>query len=201
MIAVCDNKEPGAPHDNAALILESAEPFNSTTVRLRVILPSASSNVSKSADNDALLQAPHKLTLQLLYAKAEAHFTETERQKLHWEAIQVIGSELRVVATNVYEVDVSGLEPSTEYFTKVIDSSSNETSNTVVVRTYPPGIDASFSGCFHGNHTYEIGQVFYDGCEFKCTCRENGIRECEVKINSQATQREKRIISQVVRAN
>lgn len=37
----------------------------------------------------------------------------------------------------------------------------------------------SFDGCIHGNKTYQIGQIFFDGCAYRCTCQSGGIRECE----------------------
>ncbi|KAI1288397.1 putative epidermal cell surface receptor [Halotydeus destructor] len=39
-------------------------------------------------------------------------------------------------------------------------------------------INATFNGCYDGSKTYQIGEVFFDGCAYKCTCHEGGIREC-----------------------
>lgn len=39
--------------------------------------------------------------------------------------------------------------------------------------------DVLVSGCFHGNKTYETGEIFFLGCEYKCICREGGLTECE----------------------
>ncbi|RWS13599.1 epidermal cell surface receptor-like protein [Dinothrombium tinctorium] len=164
-IAVCDVRE-GARKDNPSIILDSAEPFNSSSAILRVILPKE--NVSNETQ------------LELNYAKVDSEMTvENEKLKLNW-IIKIINKDtIKSAANNGHEIRVDDLSPATEYFIKVVNLKDNSSSNTVVVRTYPKGIDSSFNGCFHGNKTYEVGEQFFDGCEYKCICREGGLRECE----------------------
>ena len=106
---------------------------------------------------------------------------EDENSKLEWIRKDVDGGSMRQIGPRSFEFEVSSLAPATEYLIKITSrrGADNLTSNTLLVRTFPPGIDSSFSGCFHGNKTYEVGQIFFDGCAYKCTCREGGIRECE----------------------
>lgn len=175
-IAICDKtkKEVDSNRENSSqLVLDSVEPLNSTTARLRVILPL---NGTKATD------------LELHFAKVDASqaITDANRLKPNWQVIRVTSGHVRPLSapSNAFEMDVHTLDPSTEYFMKMFTSSrvnggENITSNTVVVRTFPSGINSTFDGCFHGNRSYEVGQIFYDGCAYKCACHEGGISECE----------------------
>lgn len=40
-------------------------------------------------------------------------------------------------------------------------------------------VKSVFQGCFHHNQSYNLGEVFYQGCEHKCICREKGFIECQ----------------------
>ncbi|RWS31371.1 epidermal cell surface receptor-like protein [Leptotrombidium deliense] len=166
-IAVCDVRE-GERKQNPSIILDSAEPLNSHSANIRIILPKFENN-------------SNEINLQILHAKvdSEADSMDTEKLDLHWQTESVQNESLKAVGNNAFEMKLSNLSASTEFFVKVINAADNSSSNTVVVRTFPAGVDHSFNGCFHGNKTFEIGEQFFDGCEYKCVCREGGLRECE----------------------
>ena len=159
-----------------SLILDSVEAYNATAARIRVYL--TPSNETRS----------RKVLFQAFFAKIDspASFDESEKIVAKWNSVKLEqernnlkGPHVVSALRHAYDFEIDALEPATEYFIKIHELNANVTSNTVVVRTFPPGIDASFSGCFHGNKTYEAGQVFFDGCAYKCTCRDGGLRECE----------------------
>jgi hypothetical protein len=157
------------------------------------------SRKSGSGSNDLQEQKEEFL---VLYAKIDspANFDDSDKIEAKWTRTPIDSSKshLRTVQETEasagissalsspvnpsgrgFDFEINLLEPSTEYFIKVHEVRANVTSNAVVVRTFPHGIDTSFNGCFHGNKTYEVGQVFFDGCAYRCSCREGGIRECE----------------------
>lgn len=164
-ISVCDKKD--IPIDKPEIIIDSAEAFNSTSVKLRVMIPILKNGFLGS-------------TLKLLHSIVSINETESEKDNdsRKWNTIEIAEEAIKVIATDIYEVDIGGLASQTDYLMRIVFNQTS--SNTVFVRTYPPGIDISFNGCFHGNQTIEVGQVFYEGdCEYKCVCREGGLRECE----------------------
>ncbi len=164
-IAVCDKKDTIS--DKPEILIDSAEAYNSSSVKLRVMIPSLKNGVLGS-------------NLKLLFSLISANETESEKgnDSREWQTIDIVEEAIKVIATDIYEIDFGGLMSQTDYFIRV--KMHNASSNTVFVRTYPPGIDITFNGCFHGNRTIEVGQVFYEGdCEYKCVCREGGLRECE----------------------
>ena len=170
-----------------AIILDSVQALNSTAAKVKVFLVSSekSDNSTNNRDNIQGNKDKTIVDLELLYIKFDSPpHLEWSKVAIHPEKRQEseagsypsgINSHSRIE----FDFQVNILEPSTEYLMKVHEVKKNLTSNTVVVRTFPQGIDTSFDGCFIGNKTYEIGQVFFDGCAYKCTCREGGIRECK----------------------
>ena len=164
-ISVCDKKD--MINDKPEIIIDSAEAFNSTSVKLRVIIPILKNGILAS-------------TLNLLYSVVPVNETESEKESesRKWNTTEISEEAIKVIATDIYEVDIGGLDSQTDYLMRI--TFNHTSSNTVFVRTYPPGIDITFNGCFHGNQTIEVGQVFFEGeCEYKCVCREGGLRECE----------------------
>lgn len=188
-ISDCDI-EAEAPRKNnkTSLILDSVEAKNSSAVKIKVVMDSSlmitsgNSNVSSSSSfpmKQNFAKLP-QIDLFLSRIDEELHdLDHGEDHKLEWIKREVDGSTMRQVTAKSFEFEVSSLKPATEYLIKITRRLDNLTSNTVLVRTFPPGIDSSFNGCFHGNKTYDVGQIFFDGCAYKCTCREGGLRECE----------------------
>lgn len=178
-IAICET----ALTRDVSLVLDSAEAINSSTVRIKIVMePSIlmqnDSNISSSYPLSIHVK-PH-IDLFLSRIDEEMHYLDHgEESKVEWIRRAVGERSMRQVGSNAFDFEVSSLEPATEYLMKIKRRIDNTTSNTVLVRTFPPGIDSSFTGCFHGNKTYDVGQIFFDGCAYKCTCREGGIRECE----------------------
>ena len=162
-ISVCDKKDQEV--DKSGIHIDLAEAYNSTSVKVRVVIPNADNQTNSH--------------LSVLYSMMTLNETESEKvnDSRHWETVNVDGEIIKSIASDVFEIDVAGLVPQTDYFIKI--THFNSSSNTVFVRTFPPGVDITFNGCFHGNQTYEAGQVFYSGCEYKCVCKEGGLRECE----------------------
>lgn len=80
-----------------------------------------------------------------------------------------VSSEVR----NEHEVDtvsppIAG-NSGDDVVTNVEDDSGNS----------PHSTTGNGGSCIHGNKSYQVGQVFFDGCAYRCTCRSGGIRECE----------------------
>ncbi|KAG8179882.1 hypothetical protein JTE90_017414 [Oedothorax gibbosus] len=71
-------------------------------------------------------------------------------------------------------LEVEGLQPATDYELRV--TRDNDTSNTVQVRTLPPGSSAGV--CVHEGRPLAEGEEVESGCEHRCVCRAGGLLEC-----------------------
>lgn len=173
-IAVCDLKENRANdeekvNENLQLIIESAKVYNSSNVLLRIIIPINNSDYHAVINN---------LRLAVFYSKVDT-MHPAESIYRNWQKYSIEKRALDALSPSIFEVDFGGLEAATEYFVKIFETKSNTSSNPVFIKTFPAGIDSSFNGCFFANQTIQVGEEFYDGCEYKCVCREGGTRECE----------------------
>lgn len=171
-IAVCDT-EKVSPNvkkmDPFNLILDSAKATNSTHILLRLIIPNSIHHKSK-----------HVFLIR--YSKVDSQVTPSSSNDPNsraWSNKEVSEDDLKLLEPGMFEIDFNGLLPSTEYFVEVKEVKSNSTSNTVFIKTFPEGVDSSFNGCFFNNQIIQVGQEFYDGCEYKCVCGQGGTRECE----------------------
>ena len=167
-IAVCnvENNVP-SPKYNFSLILDSVRVYNSSNVIIRLIVSELKPNTS------------NMLKFGVYYRMAEEKGNSSDDSNVNWSQLEVDKSNLLALDENIFEANLGNLKPLTEYYVKVVEKTFNLTSNTVFVKTYPPGIDSSFDGCFLGNQTFEVGESFFDGCEYKCICQEGGVRECD----------------------
>ncbi|KAH9497969.1 hypothetical protein DERF_013899 [Dermatophagoides farinae] len=103
--------------------------------------------------------------------------TTTTTDELKYQNEIITDKMMTIVTNDSKEIVLTHLKPETDY--SIYFHFGNDTSNTVIVRTFPPGIDHTFKGCFHGSDIIQVGEIFYDGdCEFKCICKEGGIRDC-----------------------
>lgn len=164
-ISVCNHNNTFLKPD---FLIEMAESLNSTTIKLNVLL-----NFTHN-DND----------VRLFYRQILPNETEIDASGnggALWTN-RTLTPEM-ILATPVgsppqsKEVILTGLQPETDYSIYFM-ASGGDVSNTVVVRTFPSGIDHTFKGCFHGGQIIEVGEVFESDCEYKCVCREGNIREC-----------------------
>ncbi|XP_022248827.1 LOW QUALITY PROTEIN: putative epidermal cell surface receptor [Limulus polyphemus] len=180
-IMVC---EPEGPSQNlpdlAGLLvkIESAEALNASFVRLRVVITPEKTNTEREHSD---------MMIQVWYA----HTTESRQgpSDNKWMKQKFFLRDLLLVEPGVYDVNIHGLEPNSQYYIKVMKQPKGGLvdtvpagplfSNTVSVKTFPPQVQGVFQGCFHHNMNYDLGQVFYDGCELKCVCREEGRIYCQ----------------------
>ncbi|XP_064484576.1 putative epidermal cell surface receptor isoform X2 [Ornithodoros turicata] len=153
------------------LLLDSAEAENGTTVRIRWTMADADKTTHDSSDT----------MVQVWYAEAR-----DGNGGIQWMKQKYKLSDMRTVHSSTYEMLLGNLRPETDYYLKVVrppredgDSESGTSSNTVKVRTFASVVKTSFKGCVHRNRTYEAGEVFYDGCDHKCVCHEEGLIECQ----------------------
>ncbi|GFW97730.1 putative epidermal cell surface receptor [Trichonephila clavipes] len=112
--------------------------------------------------------------------------SDSDNDLSQWNKKLISQNELTEVQQGVFEFDINDLVPQTDYYIKVgrqSQSSSDfnmaEFSNTVNVKTFPAAVKTVFQGCFHHNQSYSLGEIFYQGCEHKCICREKGFIECQ----------------------
>ena len=162
-ISICDHSSGNAIKDH--FIIEMAEAINSTSLKLRLQnVPSIGSGSSIGT---------------VFYSKVSPNETnEHDESKRNWTMTDIIRETTTILSNKSAEVLVTNLAPETDYL--LYFKQDNMTTNNVMVRTYPNGINNTFKGCFHGNQIIEVGEQYYEGdCEFKCICREGGIRECE----------------------
>lgn len=158
--------------------------INSTLIQNKILIEMAES-INSTAIKFKLLQfnQPYIQNINVFYRKFSPPLangtTEIETPETQWKNQSVSVSMLLFVTNDSKEIVLGNLEPETDYEVYFISTVDNEVSNTVVVRTFPPGIDYTFKGCFYGSQIIQIGEVFYDGdCEYKCVCKEGGIRDC-----------------------
>ncbi|XP_022245471.1 putative epidermal cell surface receptor isoform X2 [Limulus polyphemus] len=162
------------PIDVKALPIEikSVEPRNATSARL---------SFSMMSHGDSPLEVKVQLWI--------APVPESNDGALNWTKRIYEIRDMLITEPFTFDINVSSLRPNTEYYLKLMkvpvdgltqqDSDDVLFSNTVTVKTYPLEVKKTFQGCFHGNHSYEIGEVFFDGCEYKCICRKGGLFECQ----------------------
>lgn len=166
---------PGQPEvhkiEDLSLKVLSAQPQNGTTVRIRLTLPVTELPVMVGRE-----------TLEVWFVEREKLSSDISQ----WNKRSIMLSELTEVQQGVFEFDITGLNPNTDYYFKVAKESRggsslhvSEFSNTVNAKTFPAAVKAVFQGCFHHNKSYSLGENFYQGCEYKCVCRENGFIECQ----------------------
>ena len=159
-ISICDyNSTITEPK----LLIEMAESINSTAIKFRLLLFNLNNNNDNDDDN-----------LTINYGR----FNQTiESDNITYQN-EIITKKMQTIITNdSKEILLTNLQPETDY--SVYFQLKKYQSNTVVVRTFPNGIDHTFKGCFHGSDIIQVGEIFYDGdCEFKCICKEGGIRDC-----------------------
>ncbi|GIY23327.1 hypothetical protein CEXT_243931 [Caerostris extrusa] len=112
--------------------------------------------------------------------------SDSDNDLSQWNKKLITQNELTEVQQGVFEFDINDLMPQTDYYIKVGKQSQGspnfnmaEFSNTVNVKTFPAAVKSVFQGCFHHNQSYSLGEVFYQGCEHKCVCREKGFIECQ----------------------
>ncbi|CAL1285069.1 unnamed protein product [Larinioides sclopetarius] len=112
--------------------------------------------------------------------------SDSDNDLSQWNKKMITQNELTEVQQGVFEFDINDLMPQTDYFIKVgkVNQGSDtfniaEFSNTVNVKTFPAAVKTVFQGCFHHNQSYSLGEIFYQGCEHKCICREKGFIECQ----------------------
>ncbi|XP_076313883.1 uncharacterized protein LOC143226591 isoform X3 [Tachypleus tridentatus] len=178
-IMVCDPEGPSQnlPDLTGLLVkIESAEALNASVVRLRVAITPDNTNTEHS---DTVIQVWY------------AHTTESRQDQSDnkWMKQKFFLRDLLLVEPGVYDVNIRDLEPNSQYYMKVMKQPKGGLvdtvpagalfSNTVSVKTFPPQVQGVFQGCFHHNKNYDLGQVFYDGCELKCVCREEGRIYCQ----------------------
>lgn len=152
--------------------IKSVEPKNATTARVSFLMMS---------HHDKPLESKVQLWI--------AQVPESNDSALSWTKRIYDMNNMLATGPHTYNINVSSLMPNTEYYLKVMKvpvegltqqvSDDALFSNTVTVKTYPLEVKKTFQGCFHGNRSYEIGEMFYDGCEYKCICREGGVFECQ----------------------
>ncbi|XP_076317548.1 uncharacterized protein LOC143229290 isoform X2 [Tachypleus tridentatus] len=180
-IMVCEPKGSAQkPPDVRDLLLkiENSEALNATSVRIRVAI--APNKVKPDSE-------PSGVVLQVWYMHAPEPKQDLYDDKT-WMKQKFFLEDLHLIKGNVYDVDIFGLEPNTQYYIKVTKHPKGDPldivpeaalfSNTVSVKTFPPEVQGVFQGCFYRNQSYDSGQVFYDGCELKCVCKEQGRIQC-----------------------
>ncbi|OTF77884.1 epidermal cell surface receptor-like protein, partial [Euroglyphus maynei] len=156
-ISICDYNSTITEHK---LLVEMAESINSTAIKFRLLL--------FNLNNDE--------NITIHYGQFNQNIT-TELDNITYFSEIITNQMITIVTNDSKEIVLTNLKPETDY--SVYFESGKFRSNTVVVRTFPNGIDHTFKGCFHGSEIIQVGEIFYDGeCEFKCICKEGGIRDC-----------------------
>lgn len=154
-----------------AIRLESAQPQNASSIVIRIKL---------------VAPAPPSDIIQVWYAPFEDNINADK--PVTWTKQKFALGQLKLLEPYVVEAEVSGLRPSTEYYVKVVKPGMDPVtpaifSNTVSVKTFPSVVKTAFKGCFHHNKTYDVGEAFYDGCDYRCLCHENGLLECRERCD------------------
>ncbi|XP_054711339.1 uncharacterized protein LOC129220928 [Uloborus diversus] len=164
---------PGNPAEPEGLPLKilSALAQNGTSIRVRLGL--SMSQLPAMVGRDIF---------EVWYKKS----SDSENQLSQWNKKLISENELNEVQKGVFEFDINELMPQTDYYIKVgkdnhgtTSLKMNDFSNTVNVKTFPAAVKTVFQGCFHHNKSYNLGEIFYQGCEHKCICREKGFIECQ----------------------
>lgn len=162
-ISVCDHNNTTKIVTKPEILIEMAEAINSTAIKLKLLHDSTTDPMRG----------------ELNYVQMFPNMTEHDPSKLDWNTIKATNiSMIPSGENNSLNIILKNLLPKSDYF--IFFKVNTLHSNMVIVRTFPPGIDNTYKGCFHGNQILKVGEVFYEGdCEYKCTCQEDGIKECE----------------------
>ncbi|XP_067133098.1 putative epidermal cell surface receptor isoform X1 [Centruroides vittatus] len=158
--------------ENLNIKIETIEARNATTISLRLVL------LKDEESTEPIFQL---------------WYSPVSDSSISWNKRTLNREELKMVKKNVYDLVISELAPNTEYYFRVTkltegmevgddnDASSTVSmfSNTVSVKTFPSVVETVFQGCFHHNKTYDVGEIFYDGCQYKCICHKGGQFECQ----------------------
>ncbi|XP_042895339.1 uncharacterized protein [Parasteatoda tepidariorum] len=157
--------------ESLPLKILSALAQNGTAVRVRLAL--SISQLPSMAGRDSL---------EVWYRES----SDSENDLSQWNKKHLTQKDLTEVQQGVFEFDIHDLIPQTDYYIKVGKENQGtpnlnmaEFSNTVNVKTFAAAVKTVFQGCFHHNQSYALGEVFYQGCEHKCICREKGFIECQ----------------------
>ncbi|UXI16979.1 glycogen phosphorylase [Sarcoptes scabiei] len=168
-ISICDFNTTVSEQ---TILIEMAESINSTSIRFKLIFITGFDedlSIWYRESNDSKSSLPSSSSRSSLLNK--------NSDEINWKHRKIINQMVRILSNDSKEIVLTDLKPETDY--TIYFKIGTKQSNTVIVRTFPEGIDQSFKGCFHGNQILQIGEIFYEGhCEYKCICKEGGIRDC-----------------------